>query len=174
MLVSIFCFSHFNSPFLPVTPCQTPESSPFPAPPGFMFRMFFIAVDLGCLAFPTRFVRIRRQPATRVKISKEALCARGYSPTRPSHRRICHLLFFSFVSDYEDCVMSALSKCGPGAVEYGKSVIEGYAGDLLHSICRKWRHGSSECLTLPKLKPHESPKYKTLLPPLVEVLKTLT
>ncbi|XP_003747428.1 uncharacterized protein LOC100908181 [Galendromus occidentalis] len=78
-----------------------------------------------------------------------------------------------FVSDYEDCVVSALSECGKGAMDYGKTVIEGYAGDLLHSVCRKWRHGSTQCRSLPKLKPHESPKYKTLLPPLVEVLQTL-
>lgn len=78
----------------------------------------------------------------------------------------------SFVT-YRQCVVDSVrGGCSDEEVEYAEDIVHQYAGDILDAVCTKYRPGGDGCKSLPKLKPAETPKNKSLLPPLSDILQT--
>ncbi|XP_003739563.1 uncharacterized protein LOC100901193 [Galendromus occidentalis] len=67
------------------------------------------------------------------------------------------------MNEYMNCVLKHAAKCGPETKEFASSIIEGYAGDLLDTVCVKYKPGSKECRSLPKVTPSTSLRLKSVL-----------
>ena len=74
---------------------------------------------------------------------------------------------------FKDCVGKTVKKCGAQHHEVATQIINYYAADLLSTVCVKWKYGSKSCKDLPKISPVSSPKYKSIIAPLAEVLASL-
>lgn len=77
------------------------------------------------------------------------------------------------MNEYVNCVVKHASKCGKESTDFAREIINTVAGDLLDTVCTKFKKDSKECKALPKVTPASSPKYKSLLPPLADVLDSL-
>jgi len=78
-----------------------------------------------------------------------------------------------FMAEYTKCVVDSASPCGQEGADYVKNAVDAYIGDLLDTVCAKWKPGSKACKELPKLVGIANPKYKTLLPPSYQLLQSI-
>ncbi|XP_003741861.1 uncharacterized protein LOC100897340 [Galendromus occidentalis] len=91
--------------------------------------------------------------------------------THPKKKRVP--LSCCSMNEYVTCVTKHASKCGKETADFAREIINTVAGDLLDTVCTKYKPNSKECRALPKVNPASAPKYKSLLPPLAEVLDSL-
>lgn len=85
----------------------------------------------------------------------------------PSDDRV---LVYSFMNEYMSCVAKHAGKCGLESRNFARDIIRTYAGDILDTVCLKYKASSRECRALPRVNPVADPKFSSLLGPLSEVL----
>ncbi|XP_064485744.1 uncharacterized protein LOC135398251 [Ornithodoros turicata] len=77
-------------------------------------------------------------------------------------------------SDYQQCILNASrSTCTESHTAYAGEIIQSYAGDLLDTVCVRYKSGSPACSSLPALHPPKKARSQSLLPPLAAILRTL-
>lgn len=91
-------------------------------------------------------------------------------PSVPDHS---NRIFFSYMGVFVDCVTKAARKCGAEHERFATKIINNYAEDLLSTVCVKWKSGSKACKDLPKISPATTPKRKSIVAPLADILTSL-
>jgi len=91
--------------------------------------------------------------------------------TKPKKTRVP--LSCCYMGNFVECVTKTARKCGVEHQQLASDIINNYAADLLSTVCVKWKSGSKACKDLPRITPAQSPKYKSIIAPLADVLQSL-